>query len=180
MDPEAGGSWPLSHPKLLEEKALRELPKWFPKTMEDVYRPEVPGRSIDDPRVAESHGGGACPEQHWGTLTDGRRFYFRYRSAWASVRLAPAWFDGEIIARDLRVTREQWDEAYERGDEELPNLWLGPGAGFQVRENDPYHGWFDNAEERALAFAACLDQIWDEPFDEEGWELHRGRKEEDD
>lgn len=158
---------------------MAEIPKWFPKTIEDMYRMAPTGRTIDDDRVAESHGGGACPEQHWGTLIDGRRFYFRYRSAWASIRLSPAWYDGDLHARDLRVTREQWQEAYDRGDENLPSLWLGPAAGIQTREDDPYHGWFDDAMERAIVFAACLDQVWDEPFDEEGWELHRGRKPDD-
>jgi hypothetical protein len=42
---------------------------------------------LTDPRVAESQGGGACPEQHEGRLRSGEFFYFRYRHGWASVTL---------------------------------------------------------------------------------------------
>ena len=150
-----------------------KLPEWFPRTMEELYRPD-PGQqpSIGDLRVAASHGGGACPEQHWGVLTDGRVFYFRYRHGIASLVLAPAWFEAsELPARDLRVTMAMWDEAYESG-QDLPILWLGRYGFVQASEEDD-GSFYGDGELRDRTFAGCLDQIESEPFDEEGWELLR-------
>jgi hypothetical protein len=68
-----------------------------------------------------------------GVLVDGRVFYFRYRHGWASVSLAPSWYEpGLIPAQDPRVTRGEWDAAYEAGarDDDLPKMWLVTGAGF--------------------------------------------------
>lgn len=154
---------------------MAKLPDWFPKSMEDVYRMDPSLEpTIQEPRVAESHGGGMCPEQHWGVLTDGRVFYFRMRHGRASLRLAPHWFETECLpASDPRITMEQWDEAYNNGarGEDLPQLWLGPIANVTVTEEND--GWFNSEEECANAFAQCLDQIWDEPFDEDGWAPYR-------
>lgn len=164
---------------------MAEVPRWFPKDIEELYRLEPGERaSIRDPRVATSHGGGACPEQHWGVLTDGRVFYFRYRHGWASVTLAPHWYEpGRLPAYDLRTSHEQWQAAYDAElarvngvfedvrDDALPRLWMGPAAGYEVTEDNI--GWFSSQQELDEAFAACLDQVWNEPFDEEGWELQR-------
>lgn len=164
---------------------MTEIPKWFPRTIEDMYRPE-PGQqpSLNDPRVAASHGGGVCPVQHWGVLVDGRVFYFRYRHGWAHVSLAPSWYEpGALPASDPRTTMEDWDEAWAaalvaaNGDhtnipnEALPSLWLVTGGGFTVTEDDD--GWFNSQEELDETFTRCLDEAWDEPFDEEGWEILR-------
>lgn len=154
---------------------MAEIPKWFPKDMEELYRPE-PGEapSLQDSRVASSHGGGACPVQHWGVLVDGRVFYFRYRHGWAHVSLAPEWYEaGFLPARDSRTTMEEWDEAYAAGarDEDLPSLWLVTGGGFTVSEEDD--GWFSSQEELDNTFTRCLDKAWGEAFDEEGWEALR-------
>lgn len=163
---------------------MAEIPRWFPKDMEELYRLE-PGDcpTILDPRVATSHGGGACPEQHWGVLVDGRVFYFRYRHGWASVTLAPEWFEpGFLPARDVRTSIEEWNTAYEAyvaangitdniPDGVLPKLWLGTADGFEVtKEND---GSFGSQEELDDAFTRCLDKVWGEPFDEEGWAVLR-------
>lgn len=152
---------------------MAEIPKWFPRDIEELYRLN-PGEapSINDPRVATSHGGGVCPVQHWGILDNDRVFYFRYRHGGASVRLAPHWVEpGELPARDVRTTWEAWDEAYERGDDPLPPLWLGPGGHHQVTEEDD--GWFSSQDELDEAFRIVLDQVYEEPFDVEGWEAWR-------
>lgn len=163
---------------------MAEIPKWFPRTIEELYRPE-PGRepSLNDPRVIASHGGGACPVQHWGVLVDGRVFYFRYRHGYAFVSLAPAWYEpGLLPARNPLVTREEWDAAYEAGarDDDLPRLFLVTGGGFEVTIEDD--GWFGSQNELDTAFSRCLDEAWDQPFYEEGWEALRQtnwRKEQD-
>lgn len=154
---------------------MAEIPRWFPRTMEELYRPE-PGQapSINDPRVVASHGGGWCPVQHWGVLSDGRVFYFRYRHGYATVTLAPAWFEAhELPANDPRTSYDQWHEAYEAGarGDDLPQLWLGNVGGYEVTTED--YGAFDSQEELDDTFRRCLDEVWDEPFDEEGWALLR-------
>jgi hypothetical protein len=162
-----------------------EIPRWFPKDMEELYRPDLYDEpSIRDPRVVTSHGGGACPVQHWGVLTDGRVFYFRYRHGWAYVSLAPEWYEpGLLPARNPRTTHEEWDAAYATAlaaangvydnipDDALPSLWLVTGGGFVVTEEND--GWFGSQEELDTAFTRCLDEAWDKPFDEEGWEALR-------
>lgn len=155
---------------------MAEVPKWFPSTMEELYRLNPgEGNSLNDPRVATSHGGGWCPVQHWGVLTDSRMFYFRYRHGWASVGLGPDWFEAELLpASDPRTSYEEWRAAYDAGarDEELPNLWLGRGFGYQVTEDNL--GAFDSQEDLDEAFTRCLDLCWGEPLlDAEGWEALR-------
>jgi hypothetical protein len=151
---------------------MAEIPDWFPKDIEELYRPE-PGEpaSLQDPRVATSHGGGACPVQHWGVLIDGRVFYFRYRHGSARVTLGPSWYEpGLLPAPDPRTSHKEWEEAYESGGV-LPNLWLGAVGGIIVTDADD--GWFSSQKELDDAFRQCLDKVWDEPFDEEGWEMIR-------
>jgi len=154
---------------------MPEVPRWFPKDMEELYRPD-PGDepSIRDPRVLTSHGGGACPVQHWGVLTDGRVFYFRYRHGWASINLGPEWYEpGLLPARNPLVTDDEWHAAYEAGlrGPDLPMLFLVVGSGFEVtREND---GWFSSQDELDDAFRHCLDEAWSLPFDDEEWEALR-------
>jgi hypothetical protein len=112
--------------------------------------------------------------QHWGVLVDGRVFYFRYRHGWAHVSLAPAWYEPELLpAVDPRTTHEEWDTAWAAGarGDDLPSLLLVTGRGFTVTEEDD--GWFSSQEELNDAFTRCLDKAWDEPFDEEGWEVLR-------
>jgi hypothetical protein len=97
-------------------------------------------KTIDDHRVAESHGGGACPEQHWGTLIDGQIFYFRFRSNCAQLHLG---VEGE----------------------ELPvvdgSLWRLPvGYLNDIYPGEPLIGFFLTDEDRTRIFAECLDQIW--------------------
>lgn len=46
-------------------------------------------RSILSLAVAYSHGGGTCPEQHWGLLVTGEEFYLRYRHGDASLHVGP-------------------------------------------------------------------------------------------
>lgn len=155
---------------------MAEVPEWFPSTMEELYRLN-PGEapSLSDPRVASSHGGGWCPVQHWGVLTDGRVFYFRYRHGCASVALGPDWFEAEFLpAFDPRTTMEEWNVAYAAGarDGDLPNLWLSKAFGFQVTEEDD--GFFDSQEDLDETFTKCLDLCWDKPLPEmEGWEVLR-------
>lgn len=162
-----------------------EVPKWFPRDIEELHRPD-PGDppSLTDPRVAASHGGGMCPVQHWGVLVDGRVFYFRYRHGGARVELAPEWYEpGFLPARDPRTSMEEWDAAWvvayaaanqvvdDIPDSALPNLWLGTIGYVLVTEEDD--GWFSSQEELNATFTRCLDKAWDRPFDEEGWEVLR-------
>ena len=164
---------------------MAEIPKWFPRTLEELHRPE-PGEqpSIRDPRIATSHGGGVCPVQHWGVLVDGRVFYFRYRHGHATVTLGPSWYEpGFLPVMNPLVTNEMWDTAYAAAlaaaggdytaipDGALPYRWLGPTGGHSVTDEDD--GWFDSQFELDAAFSACLDEVWHEPFEVEGWEALR-------
>ncbi len=161
---------------------MTKIPDWFPKSTEEMYRMgPLQQPTIDHPQVAESHGGGACPEQHWGVLADGRVFYFRMRHGWASLCLGPDWYEaGALPVMDPRVDYDAWMvlAAASPPDAELPSLWLGPRSGVGVSDEDD--GWFPGtedqtpAEQRAEAFGKCLDQVWDQPFDPEGWEPFRG------
>lgn len=45
------------------------------------------GGSLNHPAVAISAGGGWCPVQYTGWLTNGMHFYFRFRGGHASIRL---------------------------------------------------------------------------------------------
>ena len=154
---------------------MTEIPKWFPRDMEELHRLE-PGEasSLNDPRVVTSHGGGACPVQHWGVLTDGRVFYFRYRHGWASISLGPEWYEpGLLPVRNPLVTYDEWHAAYEAGlrDADLPMLYLVTGAGLLITHEDD--GWFSSQEELDDVFTQCLDEAWALPFDDEGWEAVR-------
>lgn len=122
--------------------------------------------------------------QHWGILTDGRVFYFRYRHGYATVTLAPDWYEpGDLPARDLRVTMEEWEDIYYRelarvngvfedfDDDVLPSIWIGTVGGHRVTDEDD--GWFGSQEELDNTFTRCLDNAWDEPMDDEGWDYLR-------
>lgn len=160
---------------------MAEIPEWFPRTIEELHRPDRGDPpSLTDPRVATSHGGGVCPVQHWGVLIDGRVFYFRYRHGYATVTLAPDWFEpGDLPTMDPRVSMEEWEAIYYKelervngvfedfNDAVLPRLWIGNVGGYQVtKEND---GWFSSQDQLDEAFTRCLDEVWSEPLDEEGW-----------
>lgn len=98
---------------------------------------------LTDPRVAESKGGGACPEQHEGRLTTGEYFYFRYRSGWASVTLG----------RTPGVYGPPF-----RGVESPPER-----DGFIAEEGmnvgDGLQGIFDDDEQRNSTFSTLLDRL---------------------
>lgn len=67
-----------------------------------------------------------CPEEHEGRLTDGRWFYFRYRSGWASL-----------------AVRDNYEDVAGQQD-----------VGMEV--GDGLQGIFDNSEQRDEVFAELL------------------------
>lgn len=90
---------------------------------------------LTDPRVAESRGGGMCPEQHEGRLHSGEFFYFRYRHGHASVTLA-----------DRPEVYGAWESGFLRE------------AGMEV--GHPLDGTFGDDEElRNQTFSALLDRL---------------------
>jgi len=118
---------------------------------------------IEDPRVVTSSGGGMCPNQHWGKLTDGSVFYFRMRHGWSSLRVGPPGTKEE----DLPLVNPAWDQgaanaAYDAQREYPHSFWLGP-----IGEDTPYPGddligFFRTKEDLNESFRKCLDQIWKE------------------
>lgn len=120
-----------------------------------------PKGTITHPRVVESSGGGACPEQHWGTLDDGRVFYLRYRHGQARLHVGPP---GTPL-NDMPLSNPEWDkEAFDRAIRE-DTLYDGPPyfappIGY-VDVTDEDYGWFEDQEERDRVFAQLLEQIDD-------------------
>ena len=116
--------------------------------------------TLTDPRVVTSSGGGMCPEQHFGELTDGSVFYFRLRWGWAELKVgAPGTEISELPLTTPGWSYEEANAAYEAG-EEYPPLFAGPIGEVQALPDDPYAGFFNEDTQRDLAFTQCLDQIW--------------------
>lgn len=114
--------------------------------------------SIKHPRVQDSSGGGMCPEQHWGTLDDGRVFYFRLRHGWARLNLGPPGTPLENMP--LPNPRFNWAEfaaAYDRGENYPQTMFMDPAGYMEITEED--RGWFEDDAERINTFDACLRQV---------------------
>lgn len=114
--------------------------------------------SIGHRRVRFSTGGGACPEQHYGVLIDGRFFYFRYRHGRASL---------QVLHRptgrfDLPVVNKHYDAEAARavlaaGELYTDSPWEQPCV--SVRMSDADDGWFQDSEELVDAFNKCLELV---------------------
>ena len=119
--------------------------------------------TIDHPHVIESHGGGACPEQHFGELIDGRIFYFRFRSNCAQLHVGT---QGEILPSinpefDMDEFNKTLAPGYS-GPFYPVNLWRRPlGTYNAFYENDPLIGFFQTDEDRNNCFTHCLNQIYE-------------------
>lgn len=116
--------------------------------------------TLSDPRVVSSEGGGMCPEQHFGTLTDGSVFYFRLRFGTVTLKVGPP---GTAI-EELPLIHPGWNleeaMAAREAGQEYPSMFMGPVGEVDAYPDDPYAGFFDSAKDRDSAFTTCLDQIW--------------------
>lgn len=89
------------------------------------------GKTIRHPAVATSDGGGACPEQYEGRLTNGLMFYFRFRRGSAGLWLGT---DDETV-------------------------WSGAAGHARMAWGDRLLGMFARPDERDYVFAALLRQV---------------------
>lgn len=89
--------------------------------------------ALNHPYVAESSGGGACPEQYWGAFVNGSKFYFRYRLGMATLRI---------------------DEAID----DL-NLWANPILNASMQIGDDFQGIFDTKAQRDEIFATLFIKL---------------------
>lgn len=112
--------------------------------------------SVIHPRVARSDGGGLCPEQHYGVLTDGRSFYFRYRHGSASLQVLdrpPGVYDLPVV--NPFFDREACHIAAEAGTEYTgPPFWAEPVVWVPVSEEDD--GFFQDDGEKLDTFSRLL------------------------
>ena len=140
-------------------------------------------KSLDDPRVVSSFGGGWAPEQHWGYLVNGLPFYFRMRHNSATLEIGPTGFSTEdlplynpnyvpptlsekdkVELRDQGLTdteienSESYVRIYTAFDPNAGFFW-GPIGHVVPYEDDQDQGCFDDDETRQRAFTQCLDQI---------------------
>jgi len=151
----------LSYGRLAQFKSGARYVENFPKSMADVYRASGTEQTITDHRVEASYGGGICPEQHWGILTDGRSFYYRMRHGSASLCLGPV---GSDPGKDLPAVNPDWvradfDAAYDAGKEYPHSFFLGPRPYLEVYPDDPLVGWFETDEDRQDTFTKLLNEI---------------------
>lgn len=117
--------------------------------------------SIKHPFVQESGGGGACPVQHWGTFTNGWRFYFRFRSNCARLNVAPP----GTPMKQVPLVNPKWDAAaaalaYGNGLDYAHNPWWGPvGRVEEVYDGEPLMGFFESEDDLNRTFAECFEQL---------------------
>jgi hypothetical protein len=130
--------------------------------------------TIDDPRVVEAAGGGIAPEQHYGTLTNGDRFYLRTRHGYAQLHVASAELcekHGEsswIAASHTKyppLSNPEYDfdaavAARNAGVEYMP-FWIDRVAEEELPDGD--YGAYDSRENRNASFKRLLDQLWTDP-----------------
>lgn len=154
-----------------------------------MSEPDAPDtRSILDPRVVSSFGGGLFPEQHWGVLVNGIPFYFRMRHNSATLKIGPVGVGVEYLPlanpdyvkptltqeqrteiRAEGMTEEQINraEAYVQIVDGFSPTPINPAAGMfwgpighvVPYEDDKDQGWFTDDESRQRTFTECLDQI---------------------
>ena len=135
------------------------------RNMADVYWMGQAASTITDPRVERSWGGGACPEQHWGYLTDGRCFYLRLRHSHASLQLGPKGLDPN---EDLPLINPEWsneefDAALAAGEVYSKSFWMQPRPEINVYPEDDWFGNFRTEEDLQGTFTMLLDQILEAP-----------------
>lgn len=119
-----------------------------------------PKGTIRHPEVVESSGGGACPEQHWGTLRDGRVFYLRIRHGVARLHVGPPGTrHGDMPLVNPNWNREAFEAAYEAGEPYAETYFAQPIGYFEITAED--NGWFEDQEERDRVFDILLEQIND-------------------
>jgi hypothetical protein len=120
--------------------------------------------SIKHWAVVESGGGGWCPVQHWGTFTNGWRFYFRFRSNCARLNVAPPG-DGmaDVPMPHPDWTNEGFNEALAAGEPyAVPMHWGPVGRADEVYPGDPLIGFFQTEDDLFTTFATCFEQVKEE------------------
>lgn len=158
------------HARIVTGIRYMELPPDFPRSMPEVYAMSDRGPTIADPRTFTSYGGGACPEQHWGYLRDGRPFYFRMRSATASLCVGPI----DVRPDDLPLINPKFNmaehkAAFMAGLDYGETFFLGPRPEAVVYPDDPLVGWFQSDEDRQRVFTTLLDQLLEPSGTGTGW-----------
>lgn len=120
------------------------------------------GPFLTDSRIDHTKdlfGGGICPVQATGFLVDGRPFYFRFRSGYASLQVEP------VGSKNLPNRNPEWNsQDYDRANslqEEYPiPYWAGVRADLDIcSKDDPYRGYFFTEDEKNNTFAALLNMI---------------------
>lgn len=134
------------------------------RNMADLYWFGQQESTITDPRIERSWGGGACPEQHWGHLKDGRCFYLRMRHGVATLQLGPAGLDPNVdlpLRNPLYISADA-DAAFAAGEVYDQPFFAEPRPGMSVYPDDPdgdWAGFFYTKEDRERVFTSLLDDI---------------------
>lgn len=120
--------------------------------------------SIPHPAVLESRGGGGCPVQHWGTFTNGWKFYFRFRYNSARLNVAPPGTPTyEVPDYNPTWSFEDFAAACDAGEEyAVPRCLWPEGYLDEVYPQDPLVGFFATEEDLLKTFTACLQQVQEE------------------
>lgn len=157
----------------MENEAEAEVALGMLRNMADLYWMGQQESTLTDPRIERSWGGGACPEQHWGHLKDGRCFYLRMRHGVATLVLGAAGLDPNVDLPQVNPlwVREEFDAAIEAGVDPPHEFFLGPRPALEVYPDDPdgdWAGYFFTREDRERTFSTLLDEILAEPTST-GW-----------
>lgn len=132
--------------------------------MYEVTPDRATSPSIRHPAVVEAAGGGWCPVQHWGTFTNGYRFYFRFRSNCARLNVAPP---GDGMA-DVPMSHPDWtnegfNAALATGEPySVPMYWGPVGYVENVYPGDPLIGFFLTEDDLLTTFTTCFEQVREE------------------
>jgi hypothetical protein len=135
---------------------------------EEMNRPPT----INDPRVVTASGGGWAPEQHFGTLINGDRFYLRTRHGDAQLHVASAkmceeygeesWISG-TRTKFPPISNPEYDfdaaVAARTAGEEYMDFWMDRVAAEELPDGD--YGAYDSQENRDASFKRLLDQLWE-------------------
>lgn len=114
--------------------------------------------------VVEAGGGGMCPVQHWGTFCNGWKFYFRFRTNYARLNVAPPGTDmANVPLPNPDWNFEAFKAAAEAGKPWPTTMWWGPvGEVDQLYPQDPLAGFFKTEEDLQKTFEICFEQIKEE------------------
>lgn len=105
-----------------------------------------------------------CPVQHWGTLSNGWKFYFRFRHNNARLNVAPP----ETPMEDMPAYNPAWSyqdfaAAFDAGKEyTVPRCLYPEGYVEDLYPHDPLVGFFKTEDDLNQTFATCFEQVKEE------------------